>query len=193
MFWKIPYILLKKRQRFTTCLEHSISVPFQYPIKRGQSTTSTNRVGGIGCGGIFCPTHLFCPTWGVMGEPNSKLTRSNLVASMATAEFRRLESVREKARCLRGHGFSYALIATGLKIPKSTAQTFCKVDNLRESPGRPSFLTAQDESQLREYITDRAQHHRPVTYSELRAKVRICEQICRGSGIAGISNRVSCE
>ena len=107
------------------------------------------------------------------GEVNHGLTRANLMATMVSAEFRRISSVREKAQHLRSAEFSFGLIAYGLKVPRSTVQTYCKNPNLRDRPGRPAFLSDEDDAKLREYVTEQAILHRPVTYAALRAKV--CE------------------
>ena len=125
----------------------------------------------LGYDRIFCPTHLFCPAMEERGDVKHDLTRANLVAAMASADFRRLPSVREKAQHLRHAGFSYGLIAYGLKAPRSTVQLYCKNPTLRDRPGRPAFLSDEENAKLREYITEQARLHRPVTYAALRAKV----------------------
>ncbi len=98
-------------------------------------------------------------------------TRGELVATIASAEYRSLPQANQKALFPREAGFSLGSISTAMGIPKTTVTRWCTNSDIRSSAGRPSLLSESQERDPREFIDQRALERKPVTYAVLRAKV----------------------
>ena len=99
-------------------------------------------------------------------------TQRELTAELGSSTFRELLSERERVLYLKERGFSFGQISRALHKPKTSIFRIYQNPCLRSTVGRPPILSEHDETNLKKFITERAQNFIPLRYRDLQVKVR---------------------